>query len=70
MPLSEKSEAYQVDIFSGSSVVRTLAVTTPSVTYSAALQVTDFGAAQSSVTLKIYQMSELVGRGYAATVVV
>lgn len=63
-PVGESSESYEVDVMSGSTVKRTIAVTSPSFTYSAANQTTDFGSAQSSITFRIYQLSELVGRGY------
>lgn len=63
-PVGEASESYEIDVMSGSTVKRTIAVTSPSFTYSAANQTTDFGSAQSSITFRIYQLSELVGRGY------
>ncbi len=66
IPLGEESELYQVDILDGSDVVRTIEVTSPTASYSVADQTTDFGSAQSSVDVKIYQMSAVVGRGYAA----
>lgn len=66
IPLSEESEAYEIDILddsTGGTVLRTLNATTTTVVYSAAQQVTDFGSAQPSVTVRIYQMSASVGRG-------
>lgn len=66
IPLGEETEAYQVDILDGSDVVRTIEATSPTASYSAADQATDFGSAQSSIDVKIYQMSAVVGRGYAA----
>ena len=66
IPLGEESESYQVDILDGSDVVRTIEVTSPTASYSATDQTTDFGSAQSSIDVKIYQMSAVVGRGYAA----
>lgn len=66
IPLGEESEAYEVDILDGSTVVRTIEVTSPTASYSAADQVADFGSAQSSVDVEIYQLSAVVGRGYAA----
>lgn len=63
--LSELSEAYEVDILSGSTVVRTLSTTTPTATYSSSNQVADFGSNQTNVNVKIYQVSGYVGRGYA-----
>ena len=47
-------------------VVRTIAVASASATYSAALQVTDFGAAQPELFLRLHQLSNIVGRGIAA----
>jgi hypothetical protein len=40
------------------------------IAYPVSLQVTDFGSAQSSVSVRVYQLSAIVGRGYplAATV--
>ena len=66
IPLGEESEAYEVDILDGGDVVRTIEVTSPTASYTAADQTTDFGSAQSSVDIKIYQMSAIVGRGYEA----
>ncbi len=69
--LSEDSEAYEVDIMDGSTVVRTISgLSTPQATYSAADQTTDFGSAQSSVMVSIYQLSARVGRGVPATAAV
>jgi hypothetical protein len=66
IPLGEESERYEVEIYSGLTLKRTLTATSPTVAYSAALQVTDFGSAQSSVSVKVYQLSAVVGRGYPA----
>lgn len=67
VPNSESSEAYEVDIMDGASVVRTLTgLSSPTATYTAADQVTDFGSEQSSVTVRVYQLSAAVGRGTAA----
>jgi hypothetical protein len=66
IPLGEETEAYEVDILNGSTVVRTIEVTSPIASYSATDQATDFGSAQSSVDVNIYQLSAVVGRGYAA----
>jgi hypothetical protein len=66
VPLNETAEAYEVEIMDGGDVVRTITgLTTPSASYSAAEQTADFGSAQSSVAVKIYQLSGAVGRGYA-----
>jgi len=65
VPLSEESESYEIDIMDGVSVVRTLTSTTPTIIYTAAQQVADFGITQTSVDAKIVQMSAIVGRGTA-----
>jgi hypothetical protein len=62
-PVGEESEKYEIDVMDGAAVKRTLSATSPSVTYAAADQVTDFGSPQPSVTVRIYQISALVGRG-------
>lgn len=67
-PVAEESESYEVDVMSGSTVKRTIPVTSPSFAYSAADQTTDFGSPQASITFRIYQISAVVGRGYALEV--
>ena len=62
--LGESVQSYEVDIMQGAVVKRTITATTPSVLYTSAMQVTDFGSAQASVTVNIYQQSSVVGRGY------
>jgi len=64
-PLGEDTEAYEIDIMNGATVVRTLTSTSPTVTYSAAAQIADFGGAQTSLTFNVYQMSGQYGRGIA-----
>jgi hypothetical protein len=67
VPMSEAVEAYEVDIYSDgsfSTVLRTLTSSTTSVAYSAANQLADFGSLQSDVNCAVYQMSQVVGRGY------
>jgi hypothetical protein len=69
VPLSEEVEAYEVDIMSGGTVKRTLATGTTSVTYSGAQQMADRGALLGpgdTLTVRIYQLSALVGRGAPA----
>lgn len=69
IPMSEASLAFEVDIIepgSPDSVVRTLSSSTETVTYTAAQQTTDFGAPQPSITVRVYQLSAVVGRGTPA----
>lgn len=71
VPLSEESESYDVDVLTGSAVVRTFAaLSSPAVTYTEAQQVADFGASQAAVTVNVYQNSASVGRGFVATATV
>jgi hypothetical protein len=65
-PVGEDAESYQVDIMNGGTVVRTIASTTPAATYLATEQVADFGSAQASIAIRIYQMSARIGRGLQA----
>jgi hypothetical protein len=67
VPLNEEGERYEVDILDGSDVVRTIAVTAPAATYTAAQQTADFGSPQPSVAVKVYQISATVGRGWPAS---
>lgn len=67
VPLGETSENYEVDILNGSNVVvRTIAVTAQSASYSAAQQTTDGLTPGNPVHIKIYQLSTTVGRGVPA----
>lgn len=66
--LGETSELYEVEIYTNGSynvLKRTFSnITTPTVTYTSAQQITDFGSIQSYIFVKIYQISSVVGRGY------
>lgn len=63
-PVGEASESYQIDVMSGTTVKRTISVTSRAWTYSATDQVTDFGSAQSAITFRLYMISAAIGRGY------
>ncbi len=67
--LGEVSESYQIDIHDStySILKRTISTNTPSATYSSADQIADFSSNQSTLYLKIYQLSAIVGRGYPLT---
>ncbi|MBX9924849.1 MAG: glycoside hydrolase/phage tail family protein, partial [Hyphomicrobiaceae bacterium] len=65
VPMSEDSEAYEVDILDGSAIKRTITATSPSMTYFAAQQAVDFGSARPSVTIRVAQVSTVFGRGAA-----
>lgn len=69
VPLGEASEAYVGQVLdAGGAVIRTLpTVTSPTVTYTAAQQATDGGA---GVTLRVCQVSAVVGNGRFARVAI
>jgi hypothetical protein len=71
IPLSEATEAYQVDIYGGSppAVVRTLSVSAQVAIYTAAEQMTDFGGPATELKVAVYQISATVGRGTPANAV-
>lgn len=68
IPLGEATEAYKVDIMDGVDIARTIDVTSPTATYDASMQTTDFGGsvAVGDLDIRVTQVSALVGRGYAA----
>jgi hypothetical protein len=65
VPLGEDSEQYTLDILSGASVVRTLAASTPTALYTTADEIADFGAAQTSLSVRVAQISATVGAGFS-----
>ena len=69
VPLGEDSEQYVLDILSGPTVVRSLIVTAPMALYAGADELSDFGAPQSSLSVRVTQLSATVGRGIAAEAV-
>ena len=71
-PLGEVSELYDVDVFNSTftTLKRTITSTTPSVTYTAAQQTTDFGSGQTTLYLRIYQVSEVAGRGHVLQAII
>ena len=68
VPLGEEAEAYAVEIFSGGSVVRSIACASSQALYAAADELADFGAVQTSLHVRIAQLSTTVGAGHAAEV--
>ena len=66
VPLGEASEVYELDVLDGMTVKRTLTAGTPSVLYTAADEIADFGAPQTSLDVRVTQVSATVGRGFAA----
>jgi hypothetical protein len=67
IPLSEESEAYEVDIIapgvSPETALRTLETNTTAVTYTAAEQAADGFTSGDPIFVRVYQISATVGRG-------
>jgi hypothetical protein len=68
-PMSEAAEAYDLEIANGSTVVRTFSsISQHSQTYTAAQQAADFPSGlPNPITVTIYQLSAVVGRGRGKT---
>lgn len=62
--LGETSEAYEIDIMGGEDVVRTITASTTTATYLASEQTADGITPGDPVTVRIYQLSASVARGY------
>jgi hypothetical protein len=72
VPLAEDLESYDVQILDGSAVKRTLTSSTTSVLYTAGQQTADWGALLGpgqTLAIRIYQLSNRLGRGDPATVI-
>ncbi len=66
-PVSEDFERYEVDILADDErVLRTLQSETTTATYAAAEQTEDFGAPRAAISVRIFQLSSLFGRGAPA----
>lgn len=66
VPLSETTELYDVEILDGSGgVLRSYVdITSPTVSYSALDYAADFPSGTNTLTFRVYQKSEIVGRGF------
>lgn len=65
IPLSETSEEYEIDVYNGSTLKRTITATTTAFTYTAAMAAADGITLPTPPTINAYQMSATVGRGFA-----
>ena len=66
VPLGEETEAYEIDIYSGVTIVNTLTTALPTLSYSAAEQTADGLTPGNPVNMRIYQISAIRGRGFPA----
>lgn len=70
VPMSESVESYDIEIYDTgfTTLKRTVSAnSSASYAYTNAMQVTDFGSTQSAIGVKVYQISAIVGRGFAAS---
>ncbi len=63
MPLAETAEAYEVAIYAGGTVRRTLRATTAAARYAAADQIADFGTVPAVLDVGVRQISDVMGPG-------
>ena len=66
VPLGEDREAYRVEILADVSLVRTLASDGQTALYRDADELADFGAPQTTLSLRVSQTSAAAGRGFDA----
>jgi hypothetical protein len=69
-PIGEETEAYEVVIWDGASELRVISATSETASYSAAEQTADGLTPGDPVTVRVYQISALVGRGRVREVTV
>lgn len=70
VPLAEDGEAYDVEILDGLSVKRSSRTALSRLVYPAFEQVNDFGAVQAAVSVRVRQVSAVMGPGAPVTAVV
>ncbi|MDB5596778.1 MAG: hypothetical protein JWM36_3739 [Hyphomicrobiales bacterium] len=63
IPVGEASESYLVEVIVAGGVKRSLASVQTTVLYPSAQEVADFGGPQATLTLRVVQVSGVVGRG-------
>lgn len=70
VPLGEDLEAYEIEILKQGVVQRVVRVAGPQALYSGSHELEDFGSVQTLISLRIFQMSASVGRGFACEAIV
>lgn len=68
--LDEEFERYRLEIFDGALVRRTVDVSQPSYSYAGADELSDFGAAQESLSIRVRQLGRKVPLGLPAQAVI
>ncbi|VAX07404.1 Gene Transfer Agent host specificity protein [hydrothermal vent metagenome] len=64
VPLGENYERYDIEILNDGAVVRSLTSDVSEVIYPASSQIEDFGAVQAILDIRIFQISDNIGRGW------
>ena len=64
--LDQTSESYEIDIVQGGAVKATKSLTGRSFDYTAAQQTSDGVNSASSITVNLYQIGSIIGRGYVS----
>ncbi|MGO4525580.1 glycoside hydrolase/phage tail family protein [Microvirga sp. 2MCAF35] len=70
VPLAEDAERYEIDILRDNAVVRTLTSAQPSIVYGSVEETADFSGIQSTLSLRIVQISAVAGRGFERSVTI
>lgn len=70
VPLGETNESYEIEIINHEKIIRTLSSKTTVVIYTAAQQKEDGFALGKPISIKIYQLSAIVGRGFPAKAII
>lgn len=63
VPLGEETERYEVEIYDGATLKRTITTTTPNLLYTNDDMTADWGGSPTSFDVQIYQLSAAYGRG-------
>ncbi len=65
VPVGEDLERYEIEIIQNDAVLRTIVSDSPSAIYKSDEELTDFGSPQAEITVRIFQISQISGRGFS-----
>ena len=64
LPIDEETEQYDIEIYRNNKTIRTMnTLNSTSIKYSSEHQIEDFNSLQTTLSVKVYQISAIVGRG-------
>lgn len=69
-PADPTFAGFEIEIYKGNELIRIINTSDTQYTYGASLQISDFGAVQSRVSVLISQLSTIVGKGYGRAAIV